>query len=397
MRPAFLPLHSAASAPPRRPLLSASTFLRLPFLPRLMRRGKAPHALAGPPFRAALLPPSLQSALPLAALQPAAFESFLASGEPPQAAAGGALPALALPTSAGVADAVRYVRAVVKAGTAGEAPPEVVFVVDGGLVLGHVALSELFLADGGWRLGELARVNFVVVLPGDGVGKVAQEVAAAGVSVAPVVDGTGRLVGMVRAADLARIAAGAGGAPYFSMGFESLVRSRAPWLVSLLMLQSVSSWILGQYGGLIERNVLLAFFLTTVVGAGGNSGSQSAAMLIVGLARGEIDERRDFWRVVTKELAVAVALGGILACVAFLRVLVLGGGGPAALLSSFTIALALLLTVIAASVMGSATPMLLKRAGVDPALGSGPALATLTDICGVLLLCFTASLLLAGP
>lgn len=392
----------------RRPLSFALVHSPLP-APRAAGRSPLPRSQPPPrrrPRAAALTaysPLSLGAALPLATVPPSAFEAFArtrayASPAPPSPAA--AYAALAVPADATVADAVAFLRALGAAAAADAgAAPDLVFVVGGGELLGHVPLGELLMAgeESGARVGDLARANAVVAAPGDSVAHVARLIAAAGAAAVPVVE-AGVLVGVVRAADVARLVAGAGDAPYFDTGVETMIASRAPWLVGLLILQSASSWILGHFGGLIQRNVLLAFFLTTVVGAGGNSGSQSAAMLIVGLARGEVDERKDFWRVLGREMLVAVALGGILSCVAFLRVLILGGGtSETALLSSFTIALALLLTVVCASVMASATPMLLKRAGVDPALGSGPALSTLTDICGVLVLCFTASILLAGP
>lgn len=321
---------------------------------------------------------------------------------------------MALPPCAAVSDAVRYIRAVAAAASPAGAP-DAVYVVDraSGELRGHVPLSALLVAgeNSRARVGELLRENAVVVGSADSVGAVARAMAAAGLARAPVVEDEGRgeagaavgagdvagkLLGVVRGEDVARVAAGAGTAPYFATRTQSLIASRAPWLVGLLILQSASSLILGRFGDLIQRHVLLAFFLTTVVGAGGNSGSQSAAMLIVGLARGEIDEVRDFWRVLGREMFVAMILGAMLACVAFVRVLFLGGGTDVVYMSSITIALALLLTVMAASVMGSATPMVLKRFGVDPALGSGPALATLTDICGAMILCVTATLILGG-
>ena len=87
-------------------------------------------------------------------------------------------------------------------------------------------------------------------------------------------------------------------------------------------------------------------------------------------------------------------LGSLLAVVAFLRVLISSGASTVAWMPAITLSVALLLTVMSAAVLGSATPMLLQRLGVDPAVGAGPALSTLTDIAGVLLLCIVASALL---
>lgn len=304
--------------------------------------------------------------------------------------------AVGVPESATVAETVAYLCAVAPTPPA----PDCVFVVHDSTdkVVGHVPLADLLLCAPDYhqeRLGCFARENSHVVLATDTVNAVAVALAVAGTNVAPVVDEHVRLIGIARSIDVARLAAGGGNAPYFANRISSLILSRAPWLVTLLILQSASSAILGQFADLIEHNVLLTFFLTMIVGSAGNSGSQSAAMLIAGLARGEIDARNDFWRVMRRELVIAAALGLLLAVIAFLRVMILGGS-EVEWISAFTIALALLLTVVAASVMASATPMLLKLLGVDPTLGSGPALSTLTDICGVVLLCTTATLLLHG-
>jgi magnesium transporter len=352
----------------------------------------------------------IQSSMPLECAPAALFLEFAARfsdpGDPAAVAAGAAdvLPpavrelssatAVAIPANALVLDSVAYVRSI-------RPDHDRVYVVDprSSALLGHVLLGDLLLAGERCdvRVDALLRVNAIVLRPHDRINYVAAAFAASGEAAAPVVASDGTLLGIVRASDAARLAAGAGSAPYFATRATSLFSARAPWLVALLVLQSASSIILGRFSDLLQQNVLLTFFLTTIVGAAGNSGSQSAAMLIVGLARGEVDAKRDFWRVLGREFLVAIALGLLLSAIAFLRVLVLGGGAmdrELLLSSSCTIAVALLLTVVFASLVGSATPMIFKRLGIDPALGAGPALATITDISGVLLLCFTAAILL---
>lgn len=75
------------------------------------------------------------------------------------------------------------------------------------------------------------------------------------------------------------------------------------------MLQSVSSLILGSFQDLIERNVVLALFLTMLTGTGGNAGNQSSALVIRGLATGEIS-RKNYLKVVTKEIKVRALPSG---------------------------------------------------------------------------------------
>lgn len=350
------------------------------------------------PLRCCTPPGELRHWIHLSALPVSAFHEFCRNGVVPNVAAKSdnepSTVAIGVPASATVHDTIAFVRAVAMRPPA----PDCLFVLHDASekVIGYVPLADLLCVREHTKkqLACLARENNYFIRPTDTLMTVASKLTVEGETVAPVVDQNNRLLGIVRAKDVARLAAGAGNAPYFANRIPALIFSRAPWLVALLIVQSTSSAILGQFADLIEHNVLLAFFLTMIVGSAGNSGSQSASILIVGLARGEIDAKCDFWRVMRRELIIASVLGLLLAIVAFLRVIILGGFLQ--WMSALTIALALLMTVVAASVVASATPMLLKLLKIDPTLASGPALSTLTDICGVVLLCTTAALLLGN-
>lgn len=339
------------------------------------------------------------SSLPLSVVPVASYDLFLRTrtyaspGPPPHPAA-----AVLLPPSACSSDTTAYLAALAAHRALHLHPPspapDQILIIDRTTLLGTVRLADILLSPQTPLIALMTPSP--TTLPSTTCAALAITLAADPHPFLAVVDPSGSVVGAVAARDVARLVSAAP-SPYFATSLGRLVSARAPWLIALLMLQSVSSFILGSFGGLIEKNVLLACFLTTVVGAGGNSGSQSSAMLIVGLARGDICERKDFWRVLGKEVAVALVLGVMLAGVVFVRVaLSAKGKTDVVFLSAASIALAVMLTVVVASFLGSATPMLLKRVGVDPTVASGPALATLTDICGVLLLCFTASLLLGG-
>lgn len=81
---------------------------------------------------------------------------------------------------------------------------------------------------------------------------------------------------------------------YFETPFISLIRGRLSWLVALLLFQSISSVILGYFEELIERHVVIALFLTMLIGTGGNAGNQSSAIVIRGLATGEIHRQNAY-------------------------------------------------------------------------------------------------------
>jgi Mg/Co/Ni transporter MgtE len=126
-----------------------------------------------------------------------------------------------------------------------------VYVVDprSSALLGHVLLGDLLLA--GERrdcsVDALVHVNLIVLRPYDRIKYVAAEFSASGEAAAPVVASDGLLLGILRASETARKAAGAGTARYFATRATIPFSARAPWIVTLLVLQSASSMILGLF------------------------------------------------------------------------------------------------------------------------------------------------------
>jgi len=284
------------------------------------------------------------------------------------------------------------------------------FVVDQGVgrekLVGHVTMLDLLLAEPDEFVENVSRTNELVLSIDDDMEHVLRKLRRDNVLIAPVVDGEEKLVGVLTASDMIRELefeatddllryGGVGGdeetaESYFGTSIRKLFLGRITWLVGLLLLQSLSSIVLGRYQSLIEANVVLALFLTMLTGTGGNAGNQSSALIIRGLATGEI-RRENYARVVMKEIAVGISLSFVLAIVSFGRVYLTTGSN---VLSSFTVSIAVFLTTVFAILGGTVAPMLLERVGVDPCNCASPALATLTDVGGVLILCSLASILL---
>lgn len=278
-------------------------------------------------------------------------------------------------------------------------------------LVGYLSLEDLlFSSDDETRsIDALVRECPIVLSVHEEFETAVRRLRTAGALTAPVIDESMRLVGLITAADIIRemeleatddiLRFGGVESPlqtnefetYFQTSLGSFIVGRSSWLVALLLIQSLSSIILGRYSTLIERNVILALFLTMTVGAGGNAGNQSSALVIRGLATGEIS-RENARRVVLREAAVGVAIASILAAVGFARVMFSGGG----VMASISVSLSLWITVVLAIVMGTVAPLILDRLGLDPCNCASPALSTLTDIGGVLVLCAVASVILGG-
>lgn len=178
--------------------------------------------------------------------------------------------------------------------------------------------------------------------------------------------------------------------PYMGRDVLTELASRLPWLLALLVFLTVSSAILEYYDDLLQRHLVIAFYLTALVGCGGNSGSQASSLVLQALATGEVvPALSDVCGVMKKELLVSFGVAAALSIAVALRIALFGGNfGDAA-----AIALAMSLMVVFSVLFGASVPLVLQRLGADPAKVSGPLLSTVIDIVGVVVACFSAQLL----
>lgn len=159
---------------------------------------------------------------------------------------------------------------------------------------------------------------------------------------------------------------------------------RAFFLVAMLLVQSISSLILSGFEGLIEHHTELIFFLTMIVGLGGNAGGQSMVLAVRGLATGK-------QVYVYEQLVRGILLSVVLVPIAFLRVLVQHGS----LGVSFTVAISCLAVLATSTSCGTALPRILLTLGVDPAHGA-TMIQVLMDIGGIAIVCAVAVMVLGG-
>ena len=204
---------------------------------------------------------------------------------------------------------------------------------------------------------------------------------------APVVDDDGRLLGVVTVDDVVRVIdeeaaedlLGIVGAS--DTGFHAkpltIAWTRFRWLLLVLANVAVASVVVAQFQGTIEEIVVLAVLMPIVAAMGGSAGVQVVTNTVRALATRDLASR-DPWRFVSKELTVAsinAAAFGVIA-----------GGGAWAWTGQWRIgavlAAALVLNMLWAGFGGTLVPLLLERAGIDPAHGAGPFLTATTDVVG---------------
>ncbi len=228
----------------------------------------------------------------------------------------------------------------------------------------------------------------------------------------PVIDSDGVLIGMVTVDDMLDVVEQEatediqkiGGSealnePYLQITLPRMIRKRAGWLIILFIGEMLTATAMGFFEAEIERAVVLALFVPLIISSGGNSGSQAATLVIRALALGEI-RLRDWWRIMRRELLSGLALGTVLGTVGFVRITIWAvlfqSYGDHWFLVGLTVFLALIGIVLWGTLSGSMLPLLLKRAGLDPATSSAPFVATLVDVTGLVIYFGVASVILRG-
>jgi len=187
-------------------------------------------------------------------------------------------------------------------------------------------------------------------------------------------------------------------APYLETPFWAMLQKRAGWLAVLFFGEMLTATAMGYFERQIAEAVFLALFVPLIISSGGNSGSQASTLVVRAMALGELD-LRDWWRVVRRELASGLVLGGILGAFGLLRVLIWQGvfdayGGHGVALAC-TLAASLVGVVTFGTLVGSMLPLILRRLGFDPASASAPLVATMVDVSGIVIYFVAASFFLA--
>jgi magnesium transporter len=290
----------------------------------------------------------------------------------------------------------------------------VIYVVDeNGVLIDDIRFHEFLFVDSATKVSEVMDYRYLKLNVNDNESTAINVFRKNNRFALPVVDDKGILLGIVTIDDVLRLAEvedtkdiqQLGGSealdePYNTIPFLSLIRKRAGWLVLLFLGEMLTATAMGFFEGEISKAVVLALFIPLIISSGGNSGSQASSIIIRAMALGEITFA-DWWRVMRKELVSGFVLGSILGVVGFLRIFIwqqthLYNYGPHWLLVSFTIFFSLIGVVMWGTLSGSMLPIVLKKAGADPAASSAPFVATLVDVTGLIIYFSVAYVILSG-
>jgi magnesium transporter len=275
------------------------------------------------------------------------------------------------------------------------------FVVDRAQRLkGTLPLARLIVSDLEHEVTKVMVAESVKFSPQDSAEDAASAFERYDLVSAPVVDAADTLIGRLtvnavvdyireRSAESRRAEAGLRQEEDVFAPVLDSFKNRWAWLAVNLVTAFIASRVIGLFEGSIERLVALAALMPIVAGVGGNSGNQTITMIVRALALGQI--QGSYWRqLLTKEIGVALLNGVVwgtllgLVAYAFYGNVALGG----------VMALAMILNLVLAAVMGVAIPWLRARFDRDPAVGSSVLITACTDSGGFFIFLGLATLFL---
>ena len=278
-------------------------------------------------------------------------------------------------------------------------------------LIGLVTVKDLLLAeDDDVLIGDIMLTNLISVTTHTDQEEVARLFSKYNFLALPVVDRENRMVGIVTFDDAMDVLEEEttedielmGGVlpserTYLKSSPWLLFKSRIPWLLLLMISATFTGMIITAFEDALAAQVALTAFIPMLMGTGGNSGSQSSVTVIRSLSLDEL-KFSDLPKVLWKEIRTSILCGCVLAAVCFVKIWLVDrqllGNPQITLTVDAVVCLALLVTVVAAKIVGAVLPMAAKRVKLDPAVMASPFITTIVDALSLLVYFLLAKILL---
>ena len=261
------------------------------------------------------------------------------------------------------------------------------FVVDDDERLtGVVSLRDLIIADGDTLIETIKNDRVVSVLVSDDQEDVARTIKDYNFLAVPVVDFQQHMLGIITVDDIIDVLEEEASEDYskfaavsdmstFDKNSFSAAKKRLPWLIILLVLGMLTANLIGMFEATIEKVALLAAFIPLIAGTAGNSGTQSLAVAVRGIATRDIEDESKF-KLLLREAGTGAITGAV--CAVFVVGLIYVWKQE--FLLGLLVGAAILVSIFVATISGSFIPLLMHKLKIDPAVASGPFITTLNDL-----------------
>lgn len=272
---------------------------------------------------------------------------------------------------------------------------------------GTIELKDLIKARANEELEDIIKKSYPAILDTAVVSDVLIEIKEYDMDSIPVVDKNNKFLGVITSNDLIEVIddelsddyaklAGLSGEEELDESTFKSVKKRIPWLCILLVLGLIISLVMQVFEAAIVAVPVIVFFQSMILGMGGNVGTQSLAVTIRAISDDEIS-RKDVARLVFKEIRIAFFNGLLISIVAFIVVTlylvisktvineVHGFYMKDIYKTAGVVAVSLLLTMVISGLIGTVTPIVLKKCKIDPAVASGPFITSINDITAIVI------------
>ena len=285
------------------------------------------------------------------------------------------------------------------------------YVTHGRKLIGMVTVKDLLLcSDDEATIESIMQEHVITVGTLDDQEQVAQMFTKYNFLALPVVDTENRLVGIVTfddamdvmedetTEDMEKMAAMLPSEhPYMRSSPFEIWKNRIPWLLLLMVSATLTGLVITSFENALGALPCLTAFIPMLMDTGGNSGSQACVTIIRGISLDEI-QFRDIFKVIWKEIRVAVMAGVVLAVACFGKIMLVDhlllGSESVSWMVALVVSVSLALTVCIAKLVGSTLPLLAKRIGFDPAVMASPIITTIVDFLSLLVYFTFASTIL---
>ena len=260
-------------------------------------------------------------------------------------------------------------------------------------LVGIVSAKDLMTTDDDVPIKDLMETEIISVYTHADQEQVAQLFTKYDLLALPVIDQDGRMVGIVTfddamdvmvdeaTEDITKMAAiNPSEKTYFETSVLQHAKNRIPWLLILMFTSIITGTIITRYENAFAAIPLLVSFIPMLMDTGGNCGSQSATLIIRGIALDEI-RFTDLFKVMFKEFRISLIVGAFLAVANGVRIFIQYHNPGLAVV----IACSLMGTVIMAKLVGCILPLLAKKVNLDPAIMASPLITTLGDTFSILI------------
>ncbi|MBO5623918.1 MAG: magnesium transporter, partial [Butyrivibrio sp.] len=254
------------------------------------------------------------------------------------------------------------------------------------VLVGTVALRYLLIMKPEEIIGDIMNTNVISINTMTDQEEAARMFQTYGFTAMPVVDNENRMVGIITIDDVVDIleeeatediekmaAIVPSDKPYPKVGILETYKNRIPWLLFLMISATFTGAIITGFEDALSAYVVLTAYIPMLMDTGGNAGSQASVSIIRGLSLKEI-EFEDIFKIIWKEIRVAVLCGLTLAVANFIKLILLD---RLAVTVAAVICLTLLIVVLIAKLVGCCLPMLASKVGFDPAVMASPFITTI--------------------